>query len=94
MKVLEILEGMMKRSDPYISGEKSGKPIANTETTKKTSTPVKKGDSKIETFAKKAKMSPESVKQIWDDEKSRVDNNHPNKWAIVTNNVKKRIGIE
>ena len=89
MKLIDLDEGMMKRSDPYISGDKAGpRPVVgNVKNTQSSHT------QKLEVLAKKAKVHPQEVSKIWGEERDKVDNNHPNRWAIVMTNVKKRLGI-
>jgi hypothetical protein len=81
-------EGMMKRSDPWISGERSDerpKPAAP----KKPSA----HDTKIKNLAAKANVSPEKVERIWSDVKRELDMNHPNSYAILMARVKRVLGI-
>ena len=87
MKLTELHEGMMKRSDPYISGARSvpTQPVA---LAKKKESPHSQ---KIAALAKTAKVKPEVVAQLWDEERDKVDEKHPNRWAIVMNNVKRRL---
>lgn len=92
MKLAELHEGMMKRSDPYVSGEKSGpRPTHPTVgNVKKTGT---SHSQRIELLAKKANVQTAQVEKAWDEERNKVDEKHPQRWAIVTTNVKRRLGI-
>lgn len=80
-------EGMMKRSDPYISGDKEG-PVPPKPKTNKTTF-----DTKILNLAQKANVPPEKVEDIWHATKATVDMKMPNAYAIVTARVKKTLGI-
>lgn len=100
MKLLELLEGLMKRSDPYISGDRSTpikpkQPI--TPVTQKTpikSTTAKSSyQTKIDMLSQKSKIAPEQVAKIWDEERDKIDSKHPQRWSIITSNVKKRLKI-
>lgn len=89
MKIKDIFEGMMKRSDPYISGDKSGPkpgPVVN-------KTKLTPHAQKIEALAKKSNIDVAKVSKIWDEERDRIDSQHPNRWSIIMNNVKKRLNI-
>lgn len=92
MKLHDIFEGMMKRSDPWISGDKSGpRPTHSTVGSVK-----QKGTShsqRLADFAKKGNVSPDRAAQIWDEERDKVDSKHPQRWAIVTKNVKRRLNL-
>jgi hypothetical protein len=93
MTLAEIYEGMMKRSDPYISGEKDGpRPVSHPAVgnVKKTGTTHSQ---KIEALARKGKVQPSKAQQVWEEERDKIDHNHPNRWALVMTNVKKRLGI-
>jgi len=84
----EIFEGMMKRSDPYISGDKEGpRPIPPKTVGKSAHT------KKIEALAKKAKVQLTQVSKIWDEERDKIDEKHPQRWALVMSNAKRRLGI-
>jgi hypothetical protein len=89
MKIKDIFEGMMKRSDPYISGDKTGPrptPVVN-------KTKLTPHAQKIEALAKKSNVDAVKVSKIWDEERDRIDSQHPNRWSIIMNNVKKRLNI-
>lgn len=100
MKLLELVEGLMKRSDPYISGARSGPrpPVQAAKPTQPTK-PVQATQAKtshrsrMTELAKKAKIDPAEVDKIWSEEKDKVDSKNSQRWAIVTNNVKKRLGL-
>ena len=87
----EIFEGMMKRSDPYISGDKDGPrshPVVGAVKHLGTS-----HSQKIEALAKKGNVTSSQVSKIWDEERDKIDEKHPQRWALVMTNVKKRLGI-
>ena len=103
MKLAELHEGMMKRSDPYISGEKSGprppaQPAKPAEAKKPVGPKPPAGaptphQKKIDALAKKAKLPAAQVEKAWDEERDKVDRNHPQRWALVMNNIKKRLHV-
>jgi hypothetical protein len=103
MKLNELHEGMMKRSDPYISGEKSGprppaQPAKPTQPAKPVSAKPAPGaklqhDQKIDALSKKARVPREEVEKAWNEERDKVDSRNPQRWAIVMNNVKKRLRV-
>ena len=79
-----LKEGMMKRSDPYISGELDGpRPVP-----KKNS-----HDTKILNLAKHAGVTPDKVEQVWADTKKSVDMSQPNAYAIVMSRVQRALGL-
>ena len=91
MKINELFEGMMKRSDPWISGERSDpRPSPKAAPAPKKSSPH---DTKIKNLAAKAGVSPEKVERIWGDVKRELDMNHPNAYAILMARVKRVLGI-
>lgn len=94
----------MKRSDPYISGEKYSstpakpaqpaqpkQPVQPTQPSGKKLTPHEK---RLSQLSDAAKVKPDVVAKIWDEEREKVDKNNSQRWAIVTNNVKKRLGLK
>lgn len=87
MKLLDLHEGMMKRSDPYVSGEVSKKPEPKT--------PPKKSAhaTKIANLAKKAGKSEAEVDKLWQDVKRDVDLKIPNAFGIVMSRVQKSLGL-
>lgn len=95
MKLAELHEGAVKRSDPYISGEKEGpRPTQPTQPTKPVGAkPVSKHDQKIDALSKKARIPRDQVEKAWDEERDKVDAKNPQRWAIVMNNVKKRLHV-
>ncbi len=88
MKINELFEGMMKRSDPWISGERSD-PRPAPAAPKKPSP----HDTKIKNLATKAGVSPEKVERIWGDVRRELDMNHPNAYAILMARVKRVLGV-
>lgn len=92
MKIIELLEGMMKRSDPYISGDRDG-PRPTHPTVGAVKRPGTSHSQKMEALAKKAKVQTAQAHKIWDEERDKVDEKHPNRWGIIMSNVKKRLGI-
>lgn len=91
MKLTELFEGMMKRSDPYISGDRDGpRPHPAVGDVKRKGT---SHSQKIEALAKKGNVLPAKANQIWEEERDKIDEKHPNRWALVMTNVKKRLGI-
>jgi len=88
MKINELFEGMMKRSDPWISGERSDE-------RPKPAVPKKPSahDTKIKNLAAKAGVSVDKVERIWGDVKRELDMNHPNAYAILMARVKRVLGI-
>jgi hypothetical protein len=88
MKLNEIFEGLMKRSNPFVSGDRDGpNPTSNPWDKKSAHT------RKIEALAKKANVQLSQVSKIWDEERDKVDKLSTARWAIVMNNVKKRLKI-
>lgn len=86
IKQSAVKEGMMKRSDPYISGELPGpRPVDK---------PLKsKYDRKILNLATKSHKSPEEVEQLWLDTKKTIDMSMPNAYAIVMAKVQRALGL-
>lgn len=93
MKLKDILEAMMKRSDPWISGDRDG-PRPTHPVMGAVKRPGSSHSQKIEALAKKANVTIVKVNQVWDEERDKVDDKHPKRWALVMNNVKKRLGID
>ena len=89
MKLEQLFEGMMKRSDPYISGERSVPTVPK----QKPEVTKRQFDTKILNLAAKAKVSPEKVEQIWLENKKKLDMTLPNAYAILMNRVKKELNI-
>lgn len=84
MRVIELFEGMMKRSDPYISGDLEGpRPISKSPKT----------NSNVERLAKQAKVDVAKVQVLWDAAKKKYDSKHPKYWAIITASVKRELGL-
>ena len=87
MKLDELkLEGMVKRSDPYISGDLEG-PRPNVPPA------TKKRNAKIENLARKAGVSSEKVEQLWADIKKTLDMSHPGAYALLTAKVQRALGL-
>lgn len=82
-----VTEGAMKRSDPYISGERSERTIP-IQRTKPSGTATR-----IKNLALKAKVPQAKVERIWDDVKRELDMQHPNAHAILMSKVKRILGI-
>lgn len=87
MKLHELHEGMMKRSDPYVSGEVSTKP--EPAKPKKASTHA----TKIANLAKKAGKASAEVEKLWHDVKKDVDLKMPNAYGLVMSRVQKSLGL-
>lgn len=87
MKLLDITEGKMKRSDPYISGEIDGPRPQKVEPKKSNH------DTKIVNLAKKANVSPEKVEQIWADTKKNLDMSMPNAYGVLMARVQRTLGL-
>lgn len=85
MKVIELFEGMMKRSDPYISGDLEGHRLITKS--------LPKINSNVERLAKQAKVDVAKVQVLWDAAKKKYDSKHPKYWAIVTASVKRELGL-
>lgn len=84
-----VKEGMMKRSDPYISGEKSG---IRPPDVGQSPRPASAHRSKLETLAKKSGKSYEAVEKAWNKAAKSVPDG-PKKWANVMIYVKSDLGI-
>lgn len=84
-----VKEGMMKRSDPYISGEKSGPRPPDEKLASPRQTPHK---SKLETLQKKSGKSMEKVEAAWN-KAVRETPDGPKKWANVMIRAKADLGI-
>lgn len=85
----EIFEGLMKRSDPFVSGDRDGpNPTKNPWDKNKSA-----HDQKIEALAKKANIKPDQASKIWDEERDKIDEKHPQRWALVMTNVKRRLTL-
>lgn len=93
MRYVEIVEGMMKRSHPVVSGEMTASEFASK---KAATTPaVKKSaaETRFANIAAKANVPVSDVRKAFDHFAKQVDSNHPNYWAIVTNMVKRHFGV-
>lgn len=84
MKLQELTEGKMKRSDPYISGDLDGPRPKPSEKTY---------DKKIINLANKANVTPEKVEQLWLDTKNSLDMKMPNAYGILTARVQRALGL-
>jgi hypothetical protein len=81
----DMYEGMMKRSDPYISGEREGpRPPA-----KKVSAYAKR----LQALADKAHKPLADIEAMWREEVAKVDPKHPNRFGVVMNRLKQRLGL-
>lgn len=82
-------EGQMKRSDPYVSGEKEdvGRRDAPT--------PAKKSplDAQVRIIAQKSGRSEEEVRRVRDQIKREIDLKMPSAWALVNGRLKKHFGL-
>lgn len=85
MKFAEIVEGMMKRSDPYISGDKDG--------VRPTPSKPSPFSIKISKLASQANVPVSKVEAAWETAKSQVDPRLSNRWALVTLKTKQILGI-
>lgn len=87
MKIRDLFEGMVKRSDPYISGERSGpRPASKTTAPKKT-------NPQIASLAKRANVPLEQVQALWDEVKAGVDVKAPGAYAMISAKVQKKLGL-
>lgn len=91
--MFELFEGMMKRSDPWISGDRDGprptsKPAASIANKKPSP-----HSQRLENLAKQGRVPVSQVSKLWDEEREKVDGTHPQRWSIVTANVKRRLGL-
>lgn len=84
-----VREGMMKRSDPYISGEKSG---IRPPDEKLAPRPATAHRSKLETLMKKSGKSMEKVEAAWN-KAAKETPDGPKKWANVMIRAKADLGI-
>jgi len=84
-----VKEGMMKRSDPYISGEKSG---PRPPEMKLAPQPVSAHKSKLQTLMRKSGKSMEKVEAAWN-KAVRETPDGPAKWANVMKRAKADLGI-
>jgi len=94
MKVKDLTEGAMKRSDPYISGEKDPAwhprhPPLKAAPTKEVSAHEKK----LIDLASRANVKLDKVKELWAHAKSTVDPKLPNRWAVVMAKVKRDLKL-
>lgn len=85
MKLEHVLEGLMKRSDRYVSGEDE-QPVRRL---------VKKTpfQARLSSLAKQAGVSEDKVRDIWVRISGQVDSRNMNRWAIITSKVKQELGI-
>jgi hypothetical protein len=79
MKVADLFEGAMKRSDPYVSGDREGAPAP--------AAPKKRKVDRFETMARKAGVSVAAVRSAWHAAKKEVDMSRTNAYAIVQRKV-------
>ena len=84
MILKDLFEGMMKRSDPYISGELEGKRPVPKKTVH---------DTKILNLAKRAGVSVDKVEQVWDNVRRELDMSLPNAYAILMARTKRVLGV-
>ena len=87
MKLIDLFEGKMKRSDPFISGERDPK-HATPSSTKHTS-----HEKKLMALAAKAGVSVHDARKAWDDAKDQVDPKLENRWMIVMRKAKENLGL-
>lgn len=85
MLLHELFEGMMKRSDAVVSGEIDTPPEPPTKSAHTT---------RIEHLAAKAKVSVDEVHQHWKEATKTVDPRLAHRWALVTQETKRRLGIK
>lgn len=89
LKEFHLAEGKMKRSDPYISGD-SETP------TYKLATPIKKFsplEKRWIDLASRAHVKMQDVEKLWNFYDRGVDASLPNRYGIITNKVKKSLGL-
>lgn len=89
MLLKDLCEGMMKRSDPYISGD-SDVPASRTRERTPTKTTFQK---RMETLANRANVSVDQATAAWRQATSEVDDRLENRWALVNKLVKQKLGL-
>ena len=90
MKTAELFEGMMKRSDPWISGERSGPRPEKVEP--KTAKPTAH-QAQLAALAKKANKTVDEVDKLWNDELKQVDPKLQNRYGIAMARVQRKLGL-
>lgn len=88
MKINELFEGMMKRSDPWISGARAGERPAAPSPKKPTAR-----ETALKNLAAKAGVSVDMVQRVYQDVQRELDMNHPNAHAILLSRVKRVLGL-
>lgn len=80
----KIVEGLMKRSDPIVSGEQD-EPVRP-----KKKTPFQ---ARLSNLARTANVSEDKVRDLWIKHSGDVDPKNMNRFAIITSRVKKDLGL-
>lgn len=93
MRYRELVEGMMKRSHPVISGEMTASEFASKKASPAPAVKKSAAETKFANIAAKANVSLSEVRKAFDHFAKQVDSKHPNYWAIVTNMVKRHFGV-
>lgn len=86
MKLSELFEGLMKRSDPVISGERT----SYAPKSQKVSSAHEK---KLEALAKEAGVSIEQARKAWAAAVAEVDPALSGRWAAVMARAKRALGL-
>lgn len=101
MKLAELVEGQMKRSDPVISGDVLNKTYTNDTPGAKTYTSAPKQlpktsvlQKRLQTIATKAGVSLDTAMTAWRDAKVGVDLESPYAFAIITSKTKRAVGLK
>jgi hypothetical protein len=101
MKIKELLEGLMKRPDPFISGEHAPtdthqmfKNIHDNKENFSTDSVNKSFHASwIKKLANQANVSLAKAEKAWNEAKATVDENDPKSLAIITQITKKALGL-
>lgn len=83
----KMAEGMMKRADPWISGERSG------ERPKPAPKKASAREAAIKNLAAKAGVKVDMVERVYRDVQRELDMNHPNAHSILMSRVKRVLGL-
>ena len=89
LKEFHLAEGKMKRSDPYISGD-SETPTYKVPAPIKKLSPLEK---RLTDMASRANVTLKAVEKLWNFYDRGVDASLPNRYGIITNKVKKSLGL-
>lgn len=94
MQIIPLLEGLLKQSIPYLSGELD-EPLPQ-KYKDKFSTPKKKPSTfkkRMENLSLRAHVPIDKVILVWKEETSKVDASLSNRWAIINRRVQERLGL-